>query len=186
MTRSHHSAGRTLISLLLALMLAVSAQSHAQADGGRLLSSVRSNGFLVTIFAAPDPPRAGLIDVSVLLQNDSNNDPNSAVSADAEIAVTLRSTSQPDLAVSAPATRSQATNKLLQSALIELPHAGVWNGTIHCVADGKSAAVSFELNVAEATPPWRSLAGWILWPVVALALFIVHRRLAIETRKRSR
>jgi hypothetical protein len=171
-----------LVSLLFALTTTASARDHAQADGGRLLRSVRSNGLLVTIFAAPDPPRAGLIDVSVLLQNDSN----SAVIADAEIAVTLHSTSQPDLAVSAPATRSQATNKLLQSALIELPHAGVWNGTIHCVADGKSAAVLFELNVAEATPPWRSLAGWILWPIAALTLFVVHRRLAPETENRSR
>jgi hypothetical protein len=182
MTRSHHCGRRTLVSLLLALTLAVSAHNHTQADGGRLLDSVRSNGLLVTIFAAPDPPRAGLIDVSVLLQNDSN----SAVIADAEIAVTLRSTSQPDLAVSAPAIRSQATNKLLQSALIELPHAGAWNGTIHCIADGKSAAVSFALNVAESPPAWRSLAGWILWPIAVLAIFVVHRRLAPKIENRSR
>ena len=168
---------RVAMLLLAAMTTLAAAGNHANADGGRLLRTVKSGDWRVSIFAAPDPPRVGLVDVGVLLQNDSTG----AVVSNAEIIVTLRTIEPLDgtpVAESAAATPDQSTNKLLQSALLELPRAGDWQGAIDVAADGRTASIPFELTVASGPPPWRSLAPWVLWPGVAIALFAVHRRLA--------
>jgi hypothetical protein len=147
---------------------------RAQADGGRLIRVERTHGWTVSIFAAPDPPRAGTIDVSVLVQEEASG----TVVADAEIAVTLTSQSDPSIALSAPASRQQATNKLLQSALLVAPSAGDWLGTIHCSAGSDKAEIPFALHVNAAPPAWTKVAPWFLWPLAAAMVFVAHRTLA--------
>jgi hypothetical protein len=171
--------GRRLTLLLAALTTLAVACNRADADGGRLLRTVKAGDWRVSIFAAPDPPRVGLVDIGVLLQDDSTG----AVVADAEIAVTIRAKEQHDgtpLAACAAATREQSTNKLLESALIDLPSAGAWDGTIDVAVDGRTASIPFELTVSPGPPPWRALAPWVLWPGAVIALFAAHRRLAIR------
>lgn len=147
--------------------------NRAQADGGRLVRVERTHGWIVSIFAAPDPPRVGPIDVSVLVQEEATG----KVVADAKIAVALTSQSDPSTTLSAPASRQQATNKLLQSALLVAPVAGDWLGTIHCSAGTDTAEIPFALRVDEASPAWTKLAPWFLWPLAAAAVFVAHRTL---------
>jgi hypothetical protein len=152
--------------------------NRARADGGRLVRVERAHGWIVSIFVAPDPPRVGPIDVSVLVQEEASG----TVVADAEIAVTLNSLSDPSIALSAPASRQQATNKFLQSALLVAPGAGDWLGTIHCSAGNDKAEITFSLQVDAAPPAWTKVAPWFLWPLAAAMVLVAHRTLA---RKRT-
>ncbi len=146
---------------------------RAQADGGRLVRVERTQGWIVSIFVAPDPPRMGPIDVSVLIQEEASG----TVVANAEIAVAFTFQSDPSIALSAPASRERATNKLLQSALLVAPSAGDWQGTIHCSVGSEQAEIPFALQVEAAPPAWANVAPWFLWPLAAAAVFVAHRTL---------
>ena len=98
--------------------------------------------------------------------------------ADAEIAVTLRSDATGAIAVSAPASRQAATNKLLQSALLELNVPGRWQGEVDCSVEGKRRAIPFTIEAGPPLPAWISLWAWLLWPIGAIVLFAAHRTLA--------
>lgn len=162
-----------LMAWLLGVSSIVSSNQHAQADGGRLIRVERSHGWIVSIFVAPDPPRVGPIDVSILIQEEATG----TVINDAEIAVTLTSLRDTNVTLSAPASRRQATNKLLQSALLVAPSPGEWQGTIHCSAGSEQAEIPFALQVDAAPPAWTKVAPWFLWPLAAAAVFVAHRTL---------
>ena len=168
---------RVAMLLLAAMTTLAAAGNHANADGGRLLRTVKSGDWRVSIFAAPDPPRVGLVDVGVLLQNDSTG----AVVSNAEIIVTLRTIEPLDgtpVAESAAATPDQSTNKLLQSALLELPRAGDWQGAIDVAADGRTASIPFELTVA-------LLRLGIATLLIVSALVVAHKLIAVGERTLS-
>jgi len=165
--------GNQLAAWLLGILSIVCTSSRAMADGGRLVRVERTHGWIVSIFAAPDPPRVGPIDVSVLVQEEASG----TVVANAEIAVTLTSQSDPSISLSAPASREQATNKLLQSALLVAPSPGDWLGTLHCSAGSEEAEIPFALRVDAAPPAWTKIAPWFLWPLAAAAVFVAHRTL---------
>ena len=159
---------RISVALLALTMLACSGEV-ARADGGRLVRVERTNGWIVSVFVAPDPPRVGPVDVSVLVQEEASG----SVIVDADIAVTLKAVE--GATTSAPANRTQATNKLLQSALLTTPSAGDWQGIIDCRVGNAKAEIPFTLQVAAAPPAWTKLAPWILWPFAAVAIFVAHR-----------
>ena len=167
------SSQQRLISVaLLALTMIAGSGEVVRADGGRLVRVERTNGWIVSVFVAPDPPRVGPVDVSVLVQEESSG----SVIVDADIAVTLTAAGDAEgVTTSAPASRAQATNKLLQSALLTAPSAGDWQGTIDCRVGNAKAEIPFSLQVVAAPPAWTKLAPWILWPLAAAAIFVVHR-----------
>jgi hypothetical protein len=169
---------RISVTLLALTMIACSGEA-ARADGGRLVRVERTNGWIVSVFVAPDPPRVGPVDVSVLVQEEASG----SVIADADIAVTLTAAGDAEgMTTSAPANRTQATNKLLQSALLTAPSAGNWQGTIDCRVDNARVEIPFTLQIASSPPAWTKLTPWILWPFAATAIFVVHRALG---RKRT-
>lgn len=166
------SQQRRISVTLLALTMIACSGEVAHADGGRLVRVERTNGWIVSVFVAPDPPRVGPIDVSVLVQEEASG----SVIADADIAVTLTTVDDDEgVTTSAPASRTQATNKLLQSALLTAPSAGDWQGTIDCRVGNAKAEIPFTLQIAAAPPAWTKLAPWILWPFAAVAIFVAHR-----------
>jgi len=170
---------RRISVTLLALTIIAGSGEVARADGGRLVRVERTNGWIVSVFVAPDPPRVGPVDVSVLVQEEASG----SVIADADIAVTLTAAGNADgVTTSAPANRDHTTNKLLQSTLLTAPSAGDWQGTIHCKVGNARAEIPFALQIAAAPPAWTKLAPWILWPLAAAAIFVVHRTLG---RKRA-
>jgi hypothetical protein len=173
------SQQRRISATLLALTMIAGSSEVVRADGGRLVRVERTNGWIISVFVAPDPPRVGPVDVSVLVQEEASG----SVIADADIAVTLTADDDAEGATtSAPASRSQATNKLLQSALLTASSAGDWQGTIDCRVGNARAEIPFTLQIASAPPVWTKLAPWILWPFAAVAIFVAHRTLG---RKRA-
>src|SRR6266478_1753293 len=101
---------------LVAALLAFS--SWAQADGGFVELHQEVGPFVVTVFSAPGPLRAGPVDITVLVQDRASGQPL----LDGEVLVRLKKEGATTLVERA--MREVAQNKLLYSALINLPEAG--------------------------------------------------------------
>src|SRR5262245_33810571 len=146
----------------------------ARGDGGAVRLRQKAGPYQVTVFTSPTPLRAGLVDVSVLIQDGASGAPVSVAG------VTVRAVLRDDplVSVECPATTEAATNKLLQAAKFELPSAGWWEVTVRIEAARAPAEVRFELEAAQPLPPWRELWLWLAWPVVVIALFALHQALA--------
>jgi hypothetical protein len=169
----------------LSLAVALSALNlWAQADGGLVRLHQTAGPFVVTVFAAPNPPRAGLVDVSVLAQNCADG----RAALDVEVFVQLRSAG--GTIVAGRATREASRIKPLYSASMNLPEAGRWEMEV-TIKRGKSAASVFgQLSVAAPRPLplsyWRSLS----LPWVVISLFAMNqwlkRRAASQRRPQPR
>jgi hypothetical protein len=157
---------RTLSPILIVLLSA----SSAIADGGVLRVSRRCGTVRLSVFTSPTPPRAGPLDVSVLVQEASSG----KVLLGVPVTVRAVCLDAPGHEVSAPASGAHATNKLLHAAVLELDRPGRWRLAVEAVAGGR-AEVSCDIEVAAPLPSWRPLALWIGWPAVVVALFVAHR-----------
>jgi hypothetical protein len=144
----------------------------ACADGGTMRMSEKRGGFLITVFTAPAPFRAGPVDISVLVQDAVTGEPVP------EARVTVRMAKPGQLALEYPATREAATNKLLHAAQFELPEPGRWQLEVQVDGVHGRAVIVGELEAAAPLPRWRELWLWIAWPALAIALFGIHQVLA--------
>jgi hypothetical protein len=164
---------RTLIQLLLAsAFFAGPCCAALFADGGQIRLMQQCGDYRVTVFTSPTPLRSGIADVSVLIQDSTGLAvPNAIVTVEL---------SQPNQVVSPNrilATHAAATNKLFQAALVEIPKPGQWNVRIECTPDAKQAPieVAFAMEAAPPLPRWLSVWPWFSWPIIAIALFAIHR-----------
>jgi len=167
---------------ILSIALALASTSRiAFADGGQVRSSEIVGDFRVTVFTSPQPLRAGPVDVSVLIQHAETGEVATVAKATVELACTGKSV--PPLR--AMATPEAATNKLLRSALFDLPARGEWNVAVNTeLPDGVSHVAQFVVEAAPPLPAWLTLWPWMAWPVVAIVLFVIHRRLVARQRER--
>ena len=133
--------------------------------------SERRGEYRITVFTSPTPVRAGLVDISVFIQDASSSEPI----PEAGITVHAASRDRPEETISHPATTEAATNKLYQSALFELPEPGWWDVAV--VVDGLSERVEvhFALEADEPLPLIGEMTLWIAWPGLAIFLFCVHQ-----------
>ncbi len=151
--------------LTSAVLLLFLAAGLARADGGTVRLSQTVGAWTITVFTSPTPPRAGLIDVSVMVQD---------VTGQTHTNLPVRvSGVHGDRRVFQIATVDAATNKLLLAALIDFQEAGDWQMRVEV----QDVAVSFPLVLAEPRPAWWPLLPWIGWPLLAVVLYLVHRRL---------
>jgi hypothetical protein len=162
----------------LSLAVALSTLSlRAQADGGLVQLRQTAGPFVVTVFAAPNPPRAGLVDVSVLAQNS----PDGQAALDVEVFVRLQSAA--GTVVAGRATREESRDNLLYSVSMNLPEAGRWEleVTIKQGKQGKSTASVFgQMSVAAPRPfllsYWRSLSlPWVVITLFAMKEWVKRR-----------
>ncbi len=149
----------------------------ALGDGGSVRFSERRDGRIITVFTAPTPLRAGNVDVSALVQDADSGSPQSDVS----IEVRAYPIQHAGSSVSVPATTQAATNKLLRAAHLELSQPGRWHVELFVSGTGQGQPIGFDVEVAEALPPWLRMSLWIGWPLVAIGFFIIH-----ELQNRSR
>jgi hypothetical protein len=145
----------------------------ASADGGRVVLVERQSDYCISVFASPDPLRAGPIDISILLQDAATDAPV----AEAQIDVMLSPRDERGPTIRAAATRAAATNKLLRAALIDLPTAGTWDAEIAVTADRGPADVHFAIEASPSLPRWLTVWPWFTWPVGAVFIFGIHRHL---------
>lgn len=165
--------------LLLAVALSA-LNSRARADGGFVLLHQTDGPFVITVFAAPNPPRVGPVDISVLAQD--REDGRAAL--DGEVIVRLRR--EGGMTVVGQATREAARNKLLYSALMNLPEAGKWELEVTIKQGRSMASVLGQVWVAQPRPfllsYWRSLS----LPWIVVTLFAMNQWLKRRAASRGR
>ncbi|MBA4186995.1 MAG: hypothetical protein C0467_03155 [Planctomycetaceae bacterium] len=170
------------VPFILGGVLFLGLTQSAWADGGTVRTSVRKGNWQITVFTSPTPLRAGIIDVSVLVQDAKTGQPDHNV----RVRVWGESQAEPKRLVTERATQEAATNKLLVAAVFELPEPGWWSFRVEIDGDGESETVAFELEAGEPLPRWVSFAGWIAWPTVAILVFALHQFLVRRKTARSR
>jgi hypothetical protein len=168
--------------LLLLLCCCLLRPCAVKADGGTVRLSQRQGDYRITVFTEPTPFRAGPVDVSVLVQDATTGQPHSR----AHVTVRAAPRGRPSEAVLHIATREAATNKLFRAALFDLPESGWWEFEVAVEGDHGAAKVCFDLEAAEAAPPWQSLWPWLGWPVLAILLFLVHQGLVWRRERQAR
>lgn len=170
---------RLLILLALAHTCLV---REANADGGAIRLMETRDQVQITVFTSPTPLRAGDVDVSVLIQA------GAAPLAEQELPIELVATpldgsAQP---IRRSATKSAATNKLLQAAKFKLPHAGDWRIDVSVgLPNALPEKFTFEVDAAPAPPRWLTFWPWFSWPLVVIVLFGLHQRSASRSTTAS-
>jgi len=168
--------------LLLSLSL-LALCARAWADGGLVLLHQSDGPFVVTVFAAPNPPRVGQVDISVLAQDRADG----RAALDGEALVRLHS--EGGMTVVGRATRDAARNRPLYSVLMNLPEAGQWEleVTIKQGNQGKIAARALgQMSVASPRPLLRSYWRSLSLPWVIVALFALNQWLKRRAASRAR
>jgi hypothetical protein len=146
----------------------------ARGDGGVVQFNGPAGPFDVAVFTAPTPLRAGPVDISVLIRERTDQRPI----LDAEVVLQLVPANATGPAITAAATREQATNKLLYAALVDLPAPGAWNMRVTVRHGAAAATVAQHLEAARALPPLLAFWPYLAMPPVCIALFILHQRLS--------
>jgi hypothetical protein len=144
--------------------LVVLCAASALADGGRVRLHQDAGPFRVTVFTAPEPLTAGPADISVLVQDRASGE----TLLDARVAIALRApgASQPRIIAAA-----RGSNRLFQSAAVELAAPGAWDLTVTVGRSGAIGRVSCVLPVGP--PDSRFVAIWpyLALPPVGVALY---------------
>ena len=156
---------------LAAALLPLGGKLHA--DGGAVRLSERRSNYQITVFTSPTPLRAGPVDISVFVQDAVTGEPI----AERDIAVCATPRQHPNDAIQLPATMSAATNKLFQAAVFDLTESGWWDVVIRIDGRSEPVEVAFEMEADEPLPRVWELGPWIAWPIAAILLFLVHKRL---------
>ena len=150
-----------------ALLLALFTPGMARGDGGIVRASEPAGPYRVTVFTSPTPLRAGVVDISVLVQDSGGN-----TVPDKRVRIQVMPAGQPGSETTHEATREAATNKLYQAAALELTP-GMWQVRVDVSGEKGSGAVRFEMAVGEAPPAWREMAFWIALPLLPVLLFLL-------------
>jgi len=163
----------TIVLLLLA--------SAAGGDGGVVQLRQADGPFLVTVFTAPTPLRAGPADVSLLVQAGDRNEPV----LDADVLVVLTPSNGDGTSIRTKATRQQATNKLLYAAAVNVPAAGSWELRVTVRRGPDMANVGSSIAVAAPLPPLLAHWPYLAFPPAAVTVFALHQWLRSRSNKAS-
>jgi hypothetical protein len=163
-----------VLVLCLGVLMSGGWCATVKADGGTLRLSECSGGYRITTFTAPTPFRAGPVEISVLVQDETSGEP----AREATVTIRLAPQERPAKILKHRASTEASTNKLFQAALFTLPEAGRW--IIDVEVDGTKGPGRSRVVVDAAGPPprWVTLWPWIAWPALVVVLFAVHQRLA--------
>jgi hypothetical protein len=159
----------------LALMLNVMlAPIGAHADGGVVHLREASGPFLVTVFAAPEIPRVGLIDMSVLVQDRRTG----TVILDTIVNLELQPMANTNPSFAIRATLGKAKNKLLQTVTINVLTTGWWAVKIRVRGDREEEVVlDTKLLIRRQAPRLSTLWPVLILPPVAIGVFALHQTL---------
>jgi hypothetical protein len=167
-----------VISLILSFLMAHSSLT-TRADGGALRLRQKAGGYDIAVFTSPTPIRAGIVDVSVLLQDVTTGE----VVPDADVTVCIK-VPRTEHILRYAATDDAATNRLFKAAIFELPRAGSWDAEVAVKGPHGPAHVAFAIIADERLSRWREFWPWFAWPAVVIVLFGAHQTLARRVSRR--
>jgi hypothetical protein len=137
----------------------------AHGDGGRLQMRQAARSFVVSLFTAPESLAVGPAGLSVMVEE------HASVLLDADVVITLTAEDGGSVPVIAHLSHVRATNRLLQDAVVQLPHAGRWRAVIHVSHAGRAASVATDLTVANYSAHRATVWFFAVLPICAVALF---------------
>jgi len=176
----------------------------SRADGGVVLLHQDQGPFSVTVFVSPEAAHESLTEVSVLVQTKKNGD----IVLDAAVSLAIDPPaglalggSEPFCSVSPsapafqpsdmrqppttiPATRAQASNKLLYAAPLKLNLAGDWRLHVNVFRGPDTARFDCLLPVAPPSVKPPPLWPWLLLPSIVIIAFSMNqilRRRSLES-----
>lgn len=152
------------------LLLLIGVAATALADGGRVRMQQASSEFIVTLFTAPEPLTTGDADFSVLVQDRASQQ----VLLDASVELQLTGPSGEAQVITL--TRGQASNKLLQAAAVHLSSTGNWTAKVKVGRGPEQAECSTGFVVAENHSRRVIVLVFLILPLLAIALFVVHQK----------
>jgi hypothetical protein len=162
---------------LLVLLSAICFTSTLlMADGGTLQFRKQAGPYIVTVFTAPVPLRAGIADVSVMVQDGQDNSPV----LDANVSIQLSKTDEQ--IIDAKATSSQATNKLLYASSVEFPGPGRWRLTVRVARGGAGGETAGDIAVLPEEAPL--ITYWIYFAVVPLGVTLFALNQWLKKKRR--
>jgi hypothetical protein len=153
---------RVIVSLVLA-----GAAVAAHADGGRLQMRQAAGPFVVSLFTTPESLAVGPADLSVMVEEQGSGE----VLLDADVVVELTSEDAGSAPVIAHLSHAHASNRLLQDAVVELPHAGSWHAVLRVREAGREASASTDLTVANYSARRGTVWFFAILPIGVVALF---------------
>lgn len=169
-------------SILLAglvLVVAASSPSRSQANGGTLrLNKARTGPYLISAWTQPDPPRVGLIDLSVAVMRPFTAEPL----LDAAVRVVAESSVRRGTPSSAGLERGVGGNLLLYHGELEVPTAGPWRITLTVEGPAGAGQAMFELEVRPPEP----LPGLLLLGLVGVVIAGALGWFLARSRRRKR
>jgi hypothetical protein len=158
------------------------------ADGGAIQFQGDAGTFHVTVFTQPPILHAGLIDVTLLLQERSDLNPLLDAKVRFDLAAQDGAARQPapwmppacamnktaDLS-DIPAKLGHGENRLLYGSVLQIPNSGHWQLRARIQRGTESAEIETLLNVAPAPLP--PLAYWHLFLLVPAGIlgFVLHQ-----------
>lgn len=152
---------RTRAALPALLVLVLSAPLLA--NGGTVRVSREPVGpYLVSVLTSPTPLRTGAVDVSVLVQDSTEE-----VVPGVPVLVEAHPLGMDADPIRHGATRQQATNKFFLAAKFDVETAGEWEFRVH-VGEGEGGTVRFRATLTDPTLMDRPylLAALILLPLI--------------------
>jgi hypothetical protein len=137
----------------------------------------RAGHLNISVFASPSPLRAGMADLSVLLQDAADG----GILLDSAVELRLTKSGAPSIV--AIATTGQATNKLLYAAAVDILEPGKYVLTALCREHGEEVSIHGTLTVLPRQPA--VLDYWFYFAIVpvAILLFLLNQRL--KSRRRA-
>lgn len=159
---------------LLSVAILSSFASIAWSDGGAVRFSGTKGSYRITVFTAPAPLRAGFADVSVLVQDAKTGE----LASDVRVVIAVARRESNSAAIEHFATSESATNKLYQSASVDLPEPGGYGLDVSVAGPRGTARVHLELEAGDALPASLALWPWYAWPFAVILLFGIHQALA--------
>jgi hypothetical protein len=153
---------RSVVSLMLACAAIV-----AHADGGRLQMRQVAGPFVVSLFTTPESLGVGGADLSAMIEEQASG----KVLLDANVVITLTPQDGGSGPIVAHLSHAHATNRLLQDAVVQLPHAGQWRVVTEVNEAGRHASTTTDLTVGDYSARRGTVWVFALLPVCAIALF---------------
>lgn len=123
--------------------------------------------FVVSLFTTPESLAVGPADLSVMVEEQASG----KVLLDADVVITLTAEDARTAPVVAHLSHAHATNRLLEDAVIQLPHAGRWRAVIRVSEAGREASASTVLTVANYSARRGTVWLFAILPICAVALF---------------
>ena len=162
--------------VLACLLLALEATA-ARADGGAILLHQDAGAFTITVFATPQPLRAGVADLSVMVQDRTSGE----ILLDPIIDLTVASQPESATQQTVRLTKGQASNRLLQASTVHFSSAGRWRLILVVRRGNDTTQLVTECTVepdhSRATLVW----FYVLLPVGIILLFIIHQVLKLRS-----